>query len=181
MSSLTPSALASLDDALVLPFESVEYLRAGKSIDLAEIIQELETAAESGQALRALVSAEFPEASWQSRAELEALLEKTQQKGAEQAGRSEQLHSPPVIVATETELVPDAVASEAVASEEWCRRQWCRRRWWRPAPLFLQQSIRDKLLVSWWVRTHCFMEIRSPMCRWSRGLRLIHCNPGSAE
>lgn len=117
MSSLTPSALASLDDALVLPFESVEYLRAGKSIDLAEIIQELETAAESGQALRALVSAEFPEASWQSRAELEALLEKTQQKGAEQAGRSEQLHSPPVIVATETELVPDAVASEAVASE----------------------------------------------------------------
>jgi hypothetical protein len=114
MSLLTPSALASLDDALVLPFESVEYLRAAKSIDIAEIIQELEAAAESAQALRALVSAESPEASWGSRAELEALLEKAQKKGAEPS-RSEQLRSPPVTLEIEPESAPDTTEAELVA------------------------------------------------------------------
>ncbi|MGO9269453.1 MAG: hypothetical protein ACLQOO_04210, partial [Terriglobia bacterium] len=76
MSSLWPSALASLDDSLALPFASVDQLRAANSIDIEEIIKQLETAAESAQALRALVSEQLPEASWQNREELNALLEK---------------------------------------------------------------------------------------------------------
>ncbi len=105
MSSLPPSALASLDDSLVLPFESVEQLRAAQSIDIEEIITELETAAESAQALRALVSEGLPEASWQNREELDALLEKLS-KPAEPT-RPEPAPAP--VSTLEPELEPDAV------------------------------------------------------------------------
>jgi hypothetical protein len=119
MSSLPPSALASLDDSLVLPFEGVEQLRAAKSIDIAEIIQELEAAAKSAQDLRAVLSAELPEASWQNRAELDALLEEIQTRPGPEAMQIrpeptsleqphvEEPHSPPLSLATE--LVPDTV------------------------------------------------------------------------
>ena len=103
MSSLPPSALASLDDALVLPLESVEQLRAAHSIDIAEIIRELETAAESAPGLRAMVLAELPEASWQNRAELDALLHEIQTRP--EPASSEQLHTPPLTV--EAELASD--------------------------------------------------------------------------
>ena len=80
-------------------------LRAAKSIDIEEIITELETAAESGQALRALVSEELPEASWQNREELDALLEKLS-KPAEPT-RPEPAPAP--VSTLEPELEPDAV------------------------------------------------------------------------
>jgi len=103
MSSLPPSALATLDDALVLPLESVEQLRAAHSIDIAEIIRELETAAESAQGLRAMVLAELPSASWQNRAELDALLHEIETRP--EPASSEQLHTPPLTL--EAELEPD--------------------------------------------------------------------------
>jgi len=105
MSSSWPSARASLDDSLVLPFESVEQLRAAKLIDIEEILEQLETAAESAESLRALVSTELPEASWQSREELDALLQEVQKR--EEARSSEQPQSPPLTF--ETALVPDTV------------------------------------------------------------------------
>ncbi|MGA2373304.1 MAG: hypothetical protein ACLPPV_09470 [Candidatus Korobacteraceae bacterium] len=110
MSSLWPSALASLDDSLALPFASVDQLRAANSIDIEEIIKQLETAAESAQALRALVSEQLPEASWQNREELNALLEKIPKRA--QTSSAEQPHSeqPPLPVAVpETAFELDAV------------------------------------------------------------------------
>jgi len=105
MSSLPPSALASLDDSLALPFASVDELRAAKSIDVPEIIEQLETAAESAQALRVLVSAELPEASWQNREELEALLEEIRKRA--QPSSSAHPHFP--VSTLETALEPEAV------------------------------------------------------------------------
>jgi len=102
MSSLWPSALASLDDSLALPFASVDQLRAANSIDIEEIIKHLETAAESAQALRSLVSEELPEASWQNRGELNALLEKIPNRA--ETGSSEQPPSPVLTPETEFEL-----------------------------------------------------------------------------
>jgi hypothetical protein len=75
MSSLWPSTIASLNDTLTLLGESVEKLKAAKPVDIAEVIEELKMAAESARNLRALVLAELPEAAWQSRRELDALLE----------------------------------------------------------------------------------------------------------
>jgi hypothetical protein len=75
MSSLWPSTITSLNDTLTLLGESVEKLKAAKPVDIAEVIEELKMAAESARNLRALVLAELPEAAWQSRRELDALLE----------------------------------------------------------------------------------------------------------
>jgi hypothetical protein len=80
MSSLWPSTITSLNDTLTLLDESVEKLRAAKAVDVAEVIEELKMAAESARNLRALVLAEMPEASWQNREELDALLEKVQER-----------------------------------------------------------------------------------------------------
>ena len=41
MSSLWPSALASLDDSLALLCESLGKLKAAKSVDIAEVIEQL--------------------------------------------------------------------------------------------------------------------------------------------
>src|ERR1022692_1621918 len=80
MSSLWPPARASLDDALTLPCETLGKLEAAQSVDIAAVIAQLEKAEESGRDLRALVSSELPEASWQNREELDALLEKVQER-----------------------------------------------------------------------------------------------------
>jgi hypothetical protein len=74
MSSLCPSALASLDDSLAVAYESLRKLEAAESVDVAEMIRQIETAAESAQKLRALVSTELPHASWENREELDALI-----------------------------------------------------------------------------------------------------------
>ena len=80
MSSLSPSALASLDDSLALAYEYLRKLEAAESVDVGEMIRQIETAAESAQKLRALVSSELPEASWENREELDALISGGQEK-----------------------------------------------------------------------------------------------------
>ena len=80
MSSMWPSALVSLDDSLALYCESLENLEAAKSVDIAEVIEQLRTAAESAENVRALISTELPDASWQSRQELDGLVEEIQKR-----------------------------------------------------------------------------------------------------
>ena len=83
MSTLWPSALASLDDSSALLGESLQKLKAAESVDTADVIEQFKTAAESARNLRALVLSELPEASWQSREELDALLQKIQKRAEE--------------------------------------------------------------------------------------------------
>jgi hypothetical protein len=99
MSSLWPSALASLDDSLALFCESLGELKAAKSVDIAEVGEQFKAAVESARNLRALVSAELPEASWQNREELDVLLEKIQKRI--EARTLEQLRSRLSALATE--------------------------------------------------------------------------------
>lgn len=75
MSSLWPSTISSLNDSLAVLYGSVGKLQAAKSVDISEVIEQVKTAAESSRNLRALVLSELPEAAWQSRAELDALLD----------------------------------------------------------------------------------------------------------
>jgi hypothetical protein len=77
---LWPSTIASLDDSVVVLFESVERLKAARAVGIAEVIEQLKTADESARNLRALVSTELPEASWQNREELNILLEEIQKR-----------------------------------------------------------------------------------------------------
>ena len=80
MISLWPSTISSLNDSLALLCESVEKLKAAKSVDIAEVTEQLRMAAESARNLRALVLSELPEAAWQSRHELDTLLEKIEKR-----------------------------------------------------------------------------------------------------
>ena len=101
MSSIWPSALGSLDDSLALPYESVGKLKAANPVNLEDIIQQLTAAAEYGNRLRASISGELPDASWQNRDELQAVIAKIQE--LEEARRIEQLRSRLLAVATELE------------------------------------------------------------------------------
>ena len=78
MSSFGPSVLAPLDDSLALLSESLQKVKAAQSVDLPSVIEQLKRAAESARKVRAIVSAELSDASWQSREELDALLRKIQ-------------------------------------------------------------------------------------------------------
>lgn len=80
MSSLWHSTRASLDDSLAVLSQSLEQLEAAKSVDVPAVIEQLKIAAESARNLRSLVSSEMPEASWQNREELEALIEEIQKR-----------------------------------------------------------------------------------------------------
>ena len=71
MSSLWHYTRESLDKSVILLSEDLRNLQAAKPVDVAEIIKQFEVAAESVRNLRSLVSAEMPEAAWQSREELE--------------------------------------------------------------------------------------------------------------
>ena len=75
MNSIWPPELASLDDALALPCETLGKLDAAVQIDVAKVVEHLRTAAESAQLVRELVVSELPEATWQTRAELDAHIE----------------------------------------------------------------------------------------------------------
>jgi protein TonB len=101
MNSLWPPARASLDDSLALPCETLGRLESAQAVDIAKVIEQLEMAAESARALRALVSSEMPEASWQNREELDALLEEIQKSF--EARAVEQLRSRLLALATELE------------------------------------------------------------------------------
>lgn len=78
MSSLWQSARASLDDSLVRISESMENLKAARSIDVAEVVEQLAQAAEAAQGLRSAVASALPQASWHTREELDALLAQVQ-------------------------------------------------------------------------------------------------------
>jgi len=101
MISLWPSTISSLNDSLALLSESVEKLKAAKSVDIAEVTEQLRMAAESARNLRALVLSELPEAAWQSRHELDALLEKIEKRV--EARQLEQLRSRLLGLAAELE------------------------------------------------------------------------------
>src|SRR5215472_5030897 len=79
MSSTWLRDRASLDDSIALLNESVGKLHAAQPIDIPEIARQLGAAADSIRNLQAFVSSEAPEASWQNRDELDALLDKVQQ------------------------------------------------------------------------------------------------------
>jgi hypothetical protein len=101
MISLWPSTITSLNDSLALLCESVEKLKAAKSVDIAEVTEQLKMAAESARNLRALVLSELPEAAWQSRQDLDALLEKIEKRV--EARQLEQLRSRLLGLAAELE------------------------------------------------------------------------------
>jgi|SRR5271157_2990567 len=85
MISLWPATIASLNDSLAVLYEMLGSLKAAKSVDLAEVIEQLKTAAESSRNLRDLVLSEMPEASWQNQEELDALLEEIQESAETRA------------------------------------------------------------------------------------------------
>src|SRR5271157_3316111 len=101
MSSIWPSALAPLDDSLALLRGSLEEISAAQSVDIAEVIEQLKTAAECSRNLRALVLSELPEAPWQNRQELDALLQEIQKRV--EARNLEQRRSRLLALATELE------------------------------------------------------------------------------
>lgn len=75
MVSLWPSTINSLNDSLAALHSSLGKIKAAKDINVGEVIDQLKMAAESSRNLRALVLSELPEASWQNREELEAIVE----------------------------------------------------------------------------------------------------------
>lgn len=101
MSSRWRSALASLDDSLALLRESLGKLEAAQSINIVESIEQFNLASESARNLRGLVLSELPEASWQNREELGALLQEMQKRV--DARHSEQLRFHLLALATELE------------------------------------------------------------------------------
>jgi len=80
MTSLWSCAVASLDDALALLLENVGKLEAAQSADVEEILEQLKMATDSARVVRELVSSQLPDASWQDRAQLDALIAQEMQK-----------------------------------------------------------------------------------------------------
>ena len=60
MNSLWPQTRESLDDSLALLSETLGKLKAAKAVDIADVIQQFEMAAESARNLRSLVLSELP-------------------------------------------------------------------------------------------------------------------------
>ncbi len=87
MTSISPS-IASLDDSLSQAYESLRKLQAAQSINVEDTIDQLKVAASSAEELRALVSAELPNASWENRAELDALIDDNPKKFQRDSGGS---------------------------------------------------------------------------------------------
>jgi len=75
MSSIWPSAVTSLDDHLALLSDSLGRIDAARLVELSEVIEQLKAVADSSQTLRGLIFSELPDATWQNRNELEAVLE----------------------------------------------------------------------------------------------------------
>src|SRR5437868_3865145 len=75
MIAVLRATLASLDESLTLLHENSAKLRAAKSVDIKQLIELLNNAAESARVVRELVLSELPDASWQSREELEGSVE----------------------------------------------------------------------------------------------------------
>jgi protein TonB len=92
MSVLCNAAFRSLDDSSNFLSESSAKLRAGTLVDITEIIEHLKTASESARIVREAILSELPDASWQNREELDALVERirsiAEQRAAVQRRRS---------------------------------------------------------------------------------------------
>jgi hypothetical protein len=94
-------ALSFLDDKLARLSESLEKLEAAKPVNIEELIEQFKTAVQFAQDVRGRVLSEVPEASWQDRKKLDALVEEIQ-KHAE--GRAVgQLRARLLALATELE------------------------------------------------------------------------------
>jgi hypothetical protein len=78
MNSFGQPAYESLDISLTLLSESMGKIAAARPVDVAEVVEQLAMAAEAARDLRSLVLSELPEASWQTREELDALLTEVQ-------------------------------------------------------------------------------------------------------
>jgi len=72
---LWPSTINSLNDSLSALHGSLGKIKAANAVDISEVIEQLKAAAESSRNLRALVLAEMPDANWQSREELESIVD----------------------------------------------------------------------------------------------------------
>ncbi len=83
MTSMWPCAVASLDEALASLRENVRKLASAQSTDIAEMLEQLQAAAESARLVRELVSTHLPDASWQNREELDALMARQLQNSPE--------------------------------------------------------------------------------------------------
>jgi periplasmic protein TonB len=101
LSEALATPLASLDEPLALLYESLAKLKAAQTVDVGGVVEQLKMAAESARNVRELVLSELPEASWQNREELDALLEKIQK--ILDARALEQLRSRMLALATELE------------------------------------------------------------------------------
>lgn len=91
----------SMDQSLAVLSNILGKLRAANDVDMVQIIQQLEAAAECARSLREWVSAELPQATWENRAELDAVLQ-TIESNLE-AKAFEQLRSRLFAMATELE------------------------------------------------------------------------------
>jgi hypothetical protein len=74
MSTSWQSACVSLDDSLTQIHDSLGQLRAAKTVNVDTLIGQLASAAKAAQTLRTAVSSSMPEATWQTREDLEGLL-----------------------------------------------------------------------------------------------------------
>jgi hypothetical protein len=80
MSALWQSTRTSLDDSVALLGKSVDQLKAARTVDIAEVTEQLKAAAESARNLRSLITSEAPDASWKNREELDTLLKDIERK-----------------------------------------------------------------------------------------------------
>ena len=101
MSSAWHSDLVSLDSSLAVLYGIVGKLRSANSVDMPQVVQQLENAAECGHKLQSWVASELPDATWENRAELDALLETADKKV--EARAIEHLRSRLFALATELE------------------------------------------------------------------------------
>jgi len=74
------SAQPCLDDDLALLSDNLGKLKAAKSVNIEEIIEQFKTAVESAQSVRGWVLSEMPEASWRNREELDACFKEIQKR-----------------------------------------------------------------------------------------------------
>src|SRR5579871_3506341 len=75
MSSMWPSALASLDESLAELDGSLQLLEAARPVDLPHVIERLKMAVESSQHVRTLALSDVPDANWDDREDLVVLFE----------------------------------------------------------------------------------------------------------
>jgi protein TonB len=101
MTSFCTSDLASLDKSLGVVRESLGKLKAAKSVDMPDVVEQVKRAANSASVIRESVWSELPDASWQTREELEALIAEIQK--IFDARELERLRSRLLTLATELE------------------------------------------------------------------------------